>query len=63
VILRYLRQQLQLTKTEIHRLFNRNKEAHEIDAALTVLELGGLAYRKYSQPRPGGKVETWYLQD
>lgn len=63
VILRYLRQQLQLTKTDIHRLFNRNKEAHEIDAALGVLELAGLAYRKYSQPRPGGKVETWYLQD
>jgi len=64
VILRYLRQQVQLTKTEIHRLFNRNKEVHEIDAALTVLEQAGLAYRKYSAPSTGrGRIETWYAQE
>lgn len=63
VIFRYLRQQLQLTKTDIHRLFNRHKEAHEIDAALTVLEQAGYAYRKYTVPKGGGRIETWYLQD
>jgi hypothetical protein len=63
VILRYLRQRLEMTKTEIHRLFNRHKELHEIDGALTVLEMSGLAYRKFTVPKGGGKVETWYAQD
>lgn len=64
VILRYLRARLEMTKTEIHKLFNRNKEAHELDAALAVLEHAGLAYRKYSPPKEGkGKVETWYAQE
>jgi hypothetical protein len=63
IVLRYLRQQTQMTKTAIHQVFNRNKEVHEIDTALSVLELAGLAYRKYSQPRTGGRVETWFLQE
>ena len=31
VIYRYLRQHLEMRKTEIHRLFNRHKEVHELD--------------------------------
>lgn len=63
VIHRYLRQHLQMTKTEVHRLFNRHKELHEIDAALALLSVSGLAYSKYSVPKNGGRVETWYLQE
>jgi hypothetical protein len=64
VILRYLRSRLEMNKTDIHKLFNRNKEAHELDTALDVLAQAGLAFRKYSAPKEGkGRIETWFLQE
>ena len=50
-----------LNRTEISNLFGRNKNASEINRALTVLIEGGLARCKRSKSENGGRPEeSWY---
>ena len=51
-----------LTRTKIRDLFERNRSALEIDAALTALEERGLA-RRVSEPTAGRPIERWFATD
>jgi DNA-binding IclR family transcriptional regulator len=47
-----------LTRTEIRDLFDRNRNASEINGALTVLEERGLA-RRVPEATAGRPIERW----
>lgn len=58
IILGALRARGHMTRTEISERFHRHRTSHEIDAALRVLEEGGLA-RKRPEPTDGRSAEVW----
>ena len=49
-----------LTRTQINKLFSRNKSSAEIDAALGVLEKAGYARMEASASNAGRPAERWF---